>query len=850
MIQKPTGTVTFLFTDIEGSTHLWEQHSLAMPGAHKRQEAIIRQSMTAYGGYVYKMIGDAFQVAFSTAPDALMAAIDAQHALQSEGWGEIGDLKVRMALHACVTEERDDDYLGPDLNRIARIMSVGHGGQVLLSHTAYELVQHHLPEEVMLYDLGEHFLKDLIRPEHIYQLIAPGLSSSFPPLKIIGQPSSIPTPNTPFVGREAELTQIETLLLNPECHLISLVGIGGSGKTRLALQSARQIRVYQGSANFIGLAAITSLDDFLSAIAETVKYSFRIPPGSNLSLHEAQNQLLTYLSDKKLLLVLDNFEQMISCAPFLTEMLEIAPKIKLLVTSRERLNLPGEWVLEVDGLTYPGEKDLEAIPQYAAVQMFIRVAERGGQLTITESDWPSIARICRLLEGIPLGIEMAAAWTKVLSCSEIAAEIEHDLDFLTSTWRGMPERHQTLRIVFNGSWCLLAEAEKVTLRKLAIFQAGFTREAALKVADAPLTLLASLVDKSFVHRVTSGRFDIHPILKQYTIEKLEEKPDLLTEMRSQHAIYYSEWLCRLYVKLKGSEQHSTLAMLKNESQNLRLGRQTLLELQELERLEQALPAILLLDVMNDQQFETREMTCWLFALNTWLQNIETTSAGITYYQLYALTLAALRRQTLDNQHPEHNIHYQEKSLHLAEILPDSESKAFVYLLNCISQGLSVTQAITLCQQSAEIFRRVNDSWGIALSLLILADTANFSKTDIDLARQSYQSSMEIFASLKNDWGQALCYTGLTYLEYNTGHLEEAYRLGKLSLETLAHLKNFERLLEIRHLLGEISTALGLPDEARRHFRCNLAYSIEIGNSARIAYYTERLARTTMNAKSG
>lgn len=846
---RPTGLVTFLFTDIEGSTRLWEHHPQAMPNAHRRQEMIIRQAMVEHGGYVYKMIGDAFQVAFATTDAALRAALAAQRALQTEDWGEIGRLKVRMGLHTCVTEERPDDYVGPNLNRAARIMSAGHGGQVLLSQVVYEQVCGKLPQDVSLYDLGQWLLKDLVQAEHLYQLTAPGLENSFPPLRTATPRPAMPTPNTPFIGRRAELAQIEKCLSDPVCRLITLAGIGGTGKTRLAIQSARQSQAFQGRACFASLAAFTTLDDLIPAIAEAVKYPFRSSLATTLALSDAKTQLLNYLADKQLLLVLDNFEQLVGCATFLVEILENAPEIKLLVTSRERLNLPGEWVMEVIGLEYPGKQERDSIPQFDAVQLFVQVAERSGRFAPSENDWPAIARVCQLLEGMPLGIEIAATWTKMLSCQEIGAEIERSLDFLTASWRGMPERHQTLRLVFDYSWRTLSETEKAAFCKLSLFQVGFTREAAFEVAGASLPILTTLADKSFVRRVSSGRFDTHPVLRQYAAEKLAEQSETQASTQARYAAYFGEWLRCLYEKLKGSEQRSALATLQMEAQNLRLARQILLKQRTFQQIELVLPAFLLFDVMNDQQVEAREMTQWLLALDDAIQEQKTTPDELSWTGLHALTLAALKWRMPQS---ERSADYLHASLQMAEGLPNNDGKAYVFLLNSIGAGGSISpqEAIDLCQRSMAIFQYIHDDWGEALSQLILADTANFGKLDAELAHQMYQTSLSIFAKLQNDWGQALCYAGLTFLEHSMGNKESAYQIGQQCLEWLFRIRNFERLLEIRHLLGEIAIALGKPVEAKQHFRCNLAYFLQIGDQSRINYYTERLSRMNVHRAMG
>ena len=423
--RRPTGTVTFLFTDIEGSTTLWEHQPKVMKRAYARHETLLRESMAAYGGYVYKMIGDAFQAAFSTGPAALQAALAAQLALNAEKWGETCPIKVRMALHTGVTEERRDDYVGPTLNRAARLLNAGHGGQVLLNQTTYELVRDHLPSQICLRDLGEHTLKDLLQPEHIYQLVAPGLPGDFPPLNTVDPPAvSLPVQVTPFVGRETELVKIAAMMADGDCRLVTLTGIGGSGKTRLAIQSAEQCQALFHGVYFVGLASSTTKGAMLSRLAEALKLVFYAPRGGSLTSEDTKVQLLNYLGEKKILLVLDNFEQLTGEASFLMELLNAAPGVKLLATSRERLNLPGEWVLSVSGLAFPGREAAELASQYAAVQLFVESAQRSAPFIPIPADWPAIARICQLVEGVPLAVEMAAAWLKMLSCQEIAAEIE------------------------------------------------------------------------------------------------------------------------------------------------------------------------------------------------------------------------------------------------------------------------------------------------------------------------------------------------------------------------------------------------------------------------------------------
>ncbi|UCC63874.1 MAG: hypothetical protein JSV36_02100 [Anaerolineae bacterium] len=860
----PTGTVTFLFTDIESSTSLWERDPQAMQRAFSRQEAIVRATMNAHGGYIYKMIGDAFQVAFSTASAALAAALAAQCALHTEKWGPIGTLKVRVALHTGVTEERGDDYVGPDLNRIGRLLGAGHGGQVLLSQATADLVRDHLPEGVSLRDLGEHTLRGLIRPERIYQAVIPGLPEDYPLLKTVhAHPRNLPAPATPFVGREAELARIAALLQDPQCRLISLVGLGGSGKTRLAIQAAAQIvqpndpQAFPHGVCFVGLAAIATPEGMVTTIADALQMSFYVSPGSSLSSEAAQAQLLRYLADKEALLVLDNLDQLIGFASLIADLLAVAPGVKLIVTSRERLNLPGEWVLEVAGLPFPGSDD-EGIPQYAAVQLFVEGARRTGAFTAAASDWPAIARICQLLGGMPLGIEMASAWTKVLSCQEIAAELERDLLALIATWRTVPERHRTLRTVVDHSWCLLSDEERDVFCRLSVFRGGFPREAAAEVAGALLPLLGVLIDKSLLHRTSERRFEIHPALRQYAVEKLAADPDAYAEARSCHAHYYSEWLGLMNEKLKGGEQLAALAALRAETRNLHDAWRCLIEQRDLERLHRVLPAMILFHEMGGRPTGAQEVIQLLLGMLRTLGHAPgagTTAAagpptGSPDASLLALGLAALRHfdQTLEGV--ERTDVYQRESLAIAQDLPDSREKAFILLLNSMGSGiLTRQQSLDLCQQCIGIFQCLGDAWGTSLAQLILADTAGFwDVVDTELARHSYQSGLEGFARLGNDWGQALCLTGLANVEGQAGHLEEAYRMACQGLDTYCRMGDTWRAVFTRRTVGEMAERLGSFDVARSHFEANLAHVSRMGDERRREEYRECLERLDERAR--
>jgi predicted ATPase/class 3 adenylate cyclase len=850
----PTGIVTFLFTDIQGSTSLWESRPDLMADALQMHNAVLRQVIQVNRGVVFKVVGDAFQAAFASPTKALNAAITAQRGLASAPWNELGPLKVRMGLHAGEAEldpESDEYLISHTKNRVARIMSTGHGGQILISSAVMELLGERLPQGILLKDMGEHYLKGLLQPEHLFQVILPDLPTEFPPLMTEDPHSNLPIPATPFLNRVVELENITRLLGDPECRLITLTGIGGSGKTRLAMEAARQGQLLFRSVYFAGLATIASLDDLILNLAEVVEYSFRVPQGVQLTMEEAKNQLLRYLADKKALLVLDNFEQLSSNASLIGELLATAEGIKLIVTSRERLNLPGEWVIEINGLSFPSQEEDEAIPEFAAVQLFVKSAERARRFNVAEDDWVAIARICQLLEGMPLGVEMAAAWVKLISCQEILAEIENNANFLVANWRNVPERHHTLQAVFETSWRLLNPEEREALCRLAVFQGGFRHEAASQVAGAPLSMLATLVDKSLLRRIASGRFEIHPVLRQFAIEKLSSNPTVQAEVCTRHAHYYSDLLSRqVFTKLKGADQSDALSIARAEVQNLRLAFKELIAQRDFERLDEILPALILFYEMNDQRVETQEVIKLLADMEQLLrQNLawptapDPASLPRSFLQaLLGITLAALHYLSFRGYQLQLPASQQDESLQLVQDLPDTEAKAYAILLSSRgSSHLSIDQRLDYLQQCFSIFKRLNDSWGAALTQLIWADEMNLGNIDIDLARPAYQASLQTFEDAKNRWGQALCLNGLGIIEQKNRHFEEAYRLCSKALELFSQLGNFERVTDAHHSLGEIAIDKGSLEEARLHFEANLQYFALLGDQARQQDYQERLS---------
>ena len=587
MANPPTGTVTFLFTDIEGSTKRWEQYPQAMKAALRRHDYILRSAIEINGGYVFKTVGDAFCAAFFTPHDALSAALAVQLSLHQAEWSaEIGQVKVRVAMHTGVAEERDGDYFGQPVNRVARLLSAGHGGQTLLSDPAYDLVRDSLPGGISLHDLGERRLKDLIRPERIFQLVSSSLPTEFPPLKTLdSRPNNLPIQHTELIGRKKEVASIVERMGQPKVRLLTLTGPGGTGKTRLVLQAgAELLDGFHDGVFFVNLAPISDPDLVVSTIAQT------------LGLKETAGQplvdtLKNYLKEKSLLLLLDNFEQVVEAAPQVNALLEAASQLKVLVTSRVPLKVQGEKEYPVPPLSLPDPKrlpPLERLAQYESVRLFIeRATDVKPDFQVNNENAPAVAEICARLDGLPLAIVLAAARIRLLSPqamltrlqSHVLSGREGRLKLLTGGSRDLPARQQTLRGTIEWSYDLLSDDEKKLFRRLSVFVGGRTLEAIEAVCndDGDLQIdvldgVESLVSKSLLRQEEGvggePRFVMLETIHEFAQEKVEESGEA-EELRIRHALYFMELAEKAGPQMHGSQQVEWLDRLEEDHNNLR-----------------------------------------------------------------------------------------------------------------------------------------------------------------------------------------------------------------------------------------------------------------------------------------
>jgi predicted ATPase/class 3 adenylate cyclase len=571
----PSGTVTFLFTDIEGSTRLLQHLGAGFDACLEQHRQLVRAAVAAEEGHEVSTEGDAFFIVFASAPRAAAAALAAQRALAAARWPDGVALKIRMGLHTGEGAPVGHDYVGLDVHRAARICAAAWGGQILVSDSTRALIEHALPPGAALRDLGEHRLKDLLRPEHIHQLIGEGLAVDFPPPRTLDvRPNNLPVQLTSFVGREREVSEARRLL--DATRLLTLTGPGGTGKTRLALQLAADlIEQFHDGVYFVVLAPITDPGLVPSTIAQA------------LGLKESGRQdsldgLRQYLDGRRMLLILDNFEQVIAAAPVVTDLLKSSAGVKILATSRVPLRVSGEQEFAVPPLRLPDPRHpppLDSLSQYEAVALFIqRALTVKPDFAVTNANAPAVAEITARLDGLPLAIELAAARIKLLTPQAMLARLQRGLDLLSAGARDLPARQQTLRGAIAWSYDLLDEPARRLFARFSVFVGGAALDTAETVCGPAAELgldvldgLAGLVDHSMLRRQDvdgEPRFSMLETIREFAAERLEAGGET-GEIRRRHAAAFLDFAQQAAPRLTGPDRMAWLDRFEDEHGNCR-----------------------------------------------------------------------------------------------------------------------------------------------------------------------------------------------------------------------------------------------------------------------------------------
>ena len=572
----PSGTVTLLFTDLQGSTKLLQE--LGAGGYEQvltKHREIMRAAFERRGGHEFGTEGDASFVAFASADDAVGAAIDAQRGLDDHRWPHGGHVRVRIGIHTGTPTIAGADYIGLDVHRVARISSSAHGGQIVLSDSTRTHLSSHSSDWFELHHLGEYRLKDVAQPEQLFQVIAEGLVADFPPLRSLHAQAKLPTMLTSLVGREKELREIGALLREGS-RLVTLTGPGGTGKTRIALRLAEELRHdFRDGVFFVALATVTDP----GLVGSTIAHAVGVEEAGSPTPLDAIEELL---AGKRMLFVLDNFEQVIEAAELVPRLLAASTELRVVVTSRATLRVAGELEYPVPPLSLPAPSPpggLEAYLRSPAVALFVERAQAvSRELVLSEQNAQVIAEICRRLDGLPLAIELAAARTRVLSAEALLARLDRHLGLLTGGPRDAPARQRTLRDTIDWSYELLESSEQALFRRLSVFVGGWTLESADAVIgsgdveDDLLDLLSSLLDKSLLRSEQGSegeaRFSMLHMIRDYALERLGQEADA-SALRRRHAHHFLELAERYEPELVGPDQADRLAQLEDVHDNLR-----------------------------------------------------------------------------------------------------------------------------------------------------------------------------------------------------------------------------------------------------------------------------------------
>ena len=844
MSDLPSGTVTFLFTDIEGSTQLWEKYPEAMQIVLAEHDSILRAAIESHSGYIIKTTGDGVHAAFRTVIDGVNAATAAQREFQSAESLKSPSftLRVRMGIHTGEAELRAGDYYGQSLNRAARMTSAGHGGQILLSEISAQMAREHLPADVSFLDLGEHQFKGLLRPEKILQLCAPDLPKDFPALiSIKSAKNNLPVQLTSFIGRERELTEAKQKLEG--ARLLTLIGPGGTGKTRLSLQlAADMVPSFNDGVWLVELAPLTDPSLILQSVA------------SILGVREQRGMplldiVLNFLRAKNLLLILDNCEHLIEASAQLADqVLHISPNIKIIASSREALGINGETVYRVPSLNLPDPAKVtrETLEGFESIQLFVERAQAANpNFHLTDGNAASIAQICHRLDGIPLALELAAARIKVFSAEQIAIRLDDRFRLLTGGSRTALPRQQTLRALIDWSHDMLSEEERALLRRLSVFADGWTFEAAEAMCpdmDA-MELLTQLINKSLViveDQAEEPRYRLLETVRQYARDKLLEAGEA-EQMRDRHLEYFHDLAVKAEPRLYGYEALKWVNRLEAEHDNLRTAMEWGLEQHltvtlemcvalhpfwfrrglETEGLMIAEEALSRIHTLPRLEGEAKRQQTTLIA-NAWLaMGLLAFSRGDNKQAIAADGIAAnLARQLGD------------KSLLARAIGFEASGR----LVTGDVQGLDafIQEGVAAARESGDVFAH-------GMMLGMFASRMMMSGYDLKTADIYSEESLALLRKSGNRWGLTMTLMSMGLAARYQGRMEEARSKLSICLPIFQETGDQHRANMILSELAHIDRVEGRYDLAAQAYRVTITEWERLGHRAAVANQLECFA---------
>ncbi len=832
-----SGTVTLLFTDIEGSTRLLRQLGSRYETALADHRRLLRTAFDARGGSEIDTAGDGFFYAFPRAREAVLAAVDGQRALTGQDWP--APLRVRMGMHTGEPARSETGYVGIDVHRAARICAAGHGGQILLSQTTRDLAGSELPDEITLIDLGDHALKDLPTAERLFQVSGPGLERDFPPLRSIdSRPNNLPRQLTTFVGREREIREAKQVL--ETAPLVTFTGPGGVGKTRLAVELAGEmLDEFPEGMWFVDLGPLTEPSFVAPAVAQAVGVMHA--PGQPIL-----DTIIEYLHGRRVLLVLDNCEHLLDeAARTVDALLRSCGSLRVLATSREGLAIDGEAVFPVPSLSVPDPETATSadLPRYEAVRLFIeRATSAASGFRITDENAAAVAQICRRLDGVPLAIELAAARVRALPVEQIAARLDDRFRLLTGSSRVTVPRHQTLRQTIDWSHDLLDEDERAVFRRLAVFVGGCSLDAAEVVCAGPgvdamavLDLLSHLVDKSLLVAEAAGseaRYRQLETVRQYARDRLLESGEARDVLR-RHRDWFLAMVARAEPEFfQGAESADWLERLDREHDNLRAALQWSLDEQGEEREGLHLAAGL---------WRFWEIHGHLAEGRGWLEHfLEATGDEVSALQADAYTGAGILAFMLGDQAGASALH--ERSLALHRQVGDANGIAFAAnnLANAAVLSGDYAAARRLYETVIPWARERGDSRVLAFALVNSAEAVALDG-DPAGARAQYDEGVAAFREAGDRWGEAYALDSLGVMLARLGEPEEATSVVEQALVISRGLRDERGVARALAHLGDVAARRNDLEHARRLYLESLQIRRSLGDMPGTASTVEKLA---------
>jgi predicted ATPase/class 3 adenylate cyclase len=844
-MELPTGTVTFLFTDIEGSTKVAQEHPEAWESLQERHHAILRSVMENHDGYVFQIIGDAFCVAFNNPGDGIAAATDAQRYLQLEDWGET-KIKVRMGLHTGQAERRENGYHGYlTLALVQRVMSAAYGGQILLSNACAALIHDKLTDGISLRDMKENRLKGILNPERLWQVVVPDLQQDFPLLSSLNTiANNLPAQITSFIGREKEVEQIKQVI--KQNRLVTLTGSGGTGKSRLSLRVAEEImEIFIDGVWFVELGPLSNPALVTGTVANV--FGVREEVG-----HAFIHTLIDWFKDRELLLILDNCEHLIeACAQFAEVVIHNTPKIRILASSREVLGISGELSWRVPSLSTPDLHlrihDIKRLEEYAAVQLFIERARLANRdFAVNAANIQTAAQICTRLDGIPLAIELAAARINVLSVNQIFARLDDRFHLLTGGSRTALPHQQTLRTLIDWSYDLLSESERILLCRLSIFAGGWILEAAEKVCgnlgrDLPVDVLdglSHLVSKSLViaeEQNGEARYRMLETIQQYALDKLVEDGGL-EQAKSRHLGFFSQLAQKVGPGLRGPHQAALLNGLEIEIDNLRAA------------LEWSLDH----NIMAEIELAAAMLWFWLWGEHyregwEWITTGLSRAESSEHPPIRAKALNAATEMAFIMGDIVAARIYVNEALKISDELGDdagcAESTKLLGLIAWQQSDYAVGRQHL--QEGVMLFKQLGDKLGIADCLHFLGHQA-LDQSDYTSARSYFEESMKLFSQIGDTLSLIPLVKDLGLVAYLQGDSVSARPYCEKCLTLARHMANKDYIGESLSILGDLARYEGDYQLAEALYNENLALLRNAGIKRNIPSALHNLAYVALH----